>query len=103
MLVVAVVAVGQEPILFGKPKSVQRWGMLVRQSLCMFELCEYAQSSVLLGKHSIVLQREGAESIAALIKRQSPMMKSIRRVIAKKHQNVSIHPETLKFMMSKDV
>lgn len=79
-------------------RGLENWQRTLGAALDVFALTEESSVRIVVGKHTVVVQRERHETVAVALPTGHPMAKSLRRMIrrmAKKKRGPLVTEETL--------
>ena len=69
-------------------RGEDRWNPILDQALDLFSICGQASMRLVVGTHTIVVQKEGSEIAAVALPTGHPIAKSLRRMIRRMSRKV---------------
>ena len=72
----------------GSFRGEERWNPILGQALDLFAICGQPSMRLVVGSHTIVVQKEGGETAAVALATGHPIAKSLRRMIRRMSRKV---------------
>ena len=72
----------------GNFRGEERWNPILGQALDLFAICAQPSMRLVVGSHTIVVQKENAETAAVALATGHPIAKSLRRMIRRMSRKV---------------